>query len=81
MVSIFQRKDQSRIQEVDAPKSEGESPLVMQASELLWKQRTAALRAKVFESQTQKVKEHGRYLFFGATQHPNTLLLGQEIPN
>jgi len=77
MVSIFQRKYQSRIQEVDAPKSEGESPLVMQASELLWKQRRAALRAKVFESQTQKVEEHGRYLSFGATQHPNTLLLGE----
>ena len=81
MVSIFQRKYQSRIQEVDAPKSEGESPLVVQASELLWKQRRAALRAKVFESQTQKVEEHGRYLSFGATQHPNTLLLGEEIPN
>lgn len=80
MVSIFQRKDQSRIQEVDAPKSEGESRLVMQASELLWKQR-AELRAKVFESQTQKIKQHGRYLSFGAAQHPSPLLLGEEIPN
>ena len=81
MVSIFQRKDQSRIQEVDAPKSEGEIRLVMQASELLWKQRRAELRAKVFESQTQKIEQHGKHLSFGATQHPSTLLLGEEIPN
>lgn len=38
------------------PRVRGESRLVVQASELLWKQR-AELRAKVFEGQTQKIED------------------------